>query len=107
MAVYVLIDCHDQFLHVTKDTATETVLSQISKESLDHVQPRGAGGREVNVEPPVAGEPSFYLRVFVGGIVVHDQMQLLVLRCGVIEQTEELQPFLMPMPLLSSSPGRC
>jgi hypothetical protein len=34
------------------------------------------------------------------GVVVHDQMQLLVIWGGVIEQAQKLQPFLMPVPLL-------
>jgi hypothetical protein len=41
--------------------------------------------------------------VFVRGIVVDDQMKLFVVRCSVIEQTQELQPFLMPMPLLADA----
>ena len=91
MAVHVLIDGQDQFLHVTKDTTAEAVLGKVTEESLNHIQPGGAGWREVNMEAPVAGKPPLDLGMFVRGIVVDDQMELLVVGRGVIEQTQELQ----------------
>src|ERR1019366_7622752 len=41
--------------------------------------------------------------MFVGGIVIHDQMQLFVLGCGVVHQSQEVDPLLMPMPLLAQA----
>ena len=49
MAVHILVDCRDQFLYIVKHTPAKALLSPITEESLDHVQPRGAGTGEVNV----------------------------------------------------------
>ena len=35
MAVHILVDGHDQFLHITKDATAEAVLGKVTEESLD------------------------------------------------------------------------
>jgi hypothetical protein len=45
---------------------------------LDQVQPGSGGQGEVDADPGVAGEPGPHVRVLVGGIVVHHQVQLTV-----------------------------
>ena len=71
-----------------------------------HVQPGSAGRREVNVKAWVTGKPSLNFGMFVRSVVVHDQMQFLVLGSGVVEQPQELQPFLVPVPLLADTNDR-
>ena len=45
-------------------------------------------------------QPRFHFRVFVGGVVVDDQMQLKVLGCFSVDLLEEIQPLLMPVLVL-------
>ena len=85
-----------------KHAAPELILGQVAEESFDHVEPTAAGGREVKMEALVARRPALNRRVFVGGIVVDDQVQLFVGGRLVIDETQELQPFLMAMMLHAS-----
>lgn len=81
-----------------KDTALERVGVQVAEESLDHVEPRSAGRREVHVEARMALEPGLDLRMLVGGVVVGDQMQVAPRRRFAIDLAQEFQPLLVPMP---------
>ena len=85
-----------------KDAAPELILGQVAEESFDHVEPTAAGGREVEMKALVARRPAQNHRVFVGGIVVDDQVQLFVGGRLAIDETQELQPFLMAMTLHAS-----
>ena len=49
----------------------------------------------MDVEAFIALQPAFHRGVFVSGIVVHDQMDLLVLGGLVFKQAQEAQPFLV------------
>ena len=57
----------------------EPVLREVSKESLNHVEPGSTGRSEVNFEPRMALQPRLHSRVLVRRVVVHDQMQLFLL----------------------------
>jgi hypothetical protein len=48
-------------------------------------------------------QPALDFGVFVRGVVVSDQMDLPILRSRLIDQTQKLQPFLVPMPLLAEA----
>ncbi len=61
-----------------KDAAPELILGQVAEESSDHVEPTAAGGREVEMKALVARRPAELRRVFVGGIVVDDKVELFV-----------------------------
>src|SRR3984957_14402977 len=41
--------------------------------------------------------------MFVSGIVIHDQMQLFMLRRSIVHQSQEVDPLLMAMPLLAQT----
>jgi len=77
VAVDVVIDGSDEFFQAAKHAATQAVVSQVTKEAFYHVQPRAAGGREMHVEARVAAEPWLHAGMFVSGVVVHDQVDLL------------------------------
>lgn len=51
----------------------------------------------MHVEAFVLLKPSLHFRVFVRGVIVHDQMQLKMLGRFAIDLFEKLQPFLMPV----------
>jgi hypothetical protein len=49
--------------------AFESALGEFGKETLDGVEPRAGGWREVEDESRVAGEPLTHLRMLVGGVL--------------------------------------
>src|SRR5215218_8444711 len=61
---------------------------------ISTIQPRSRRRGEVQGDPGVAGQPGLDGRVFVGGVVVTDQMQLLS-RVGLRHLLEELQELLV------------
>ena len=68
-----------QFGNAGEHAAPNAVVGDVSEEAFDHVEPGRAGRGEVHMEARVLGEPRPDLGVFMGGVVVDDQVQLLVL----------------------------
>ena len=76
VVAYVSVDLAHQFTHAAKRTATNRLLGDEREPALDLVKPAGVSGRVMNVIARAAGEPGFDLGMFVGGVVVGDQVQL-------------------------------
>ena len=60
----------DGFLELrdaVKDAAPYAFVSQIAEESLDHVEPRGTGGDEVQVKPRMPDQPALHFFRQSGG----------------------------------------
>src|SRR5215469_3910466 len=74
VAVDVIADRQIEFFKIAKHTATQPVLGEVAEETLHHVEPRGTGRSEVHVEPWMALEPALDLGMFVGRVVIADQM---------------------------------
>lgn len=55
VAVDVISDGHDELFEVAEYSTADAFFGQIAEETLDHVQPRGRGRREVHVEALVPG----------------------------------------------------
>ena len=64
----VVLDGRHQFLHAAKDAAAKALLRQLAEPALDEVEPRGPGGREVQFEALVSGQPLPNLFVLVGRV---------------------------------------
>jgi len=64
----------DEFFEIAKHTAPQSVLSEIAEEALHHVEPGSAGGREVHMKTWVAIQPALNFGVFVGGVVIDDEV---------------------------------
>ena len=71
----VVFDGRDQFLHAAKDAAAKALLRQLAEPALDEVEPRGTGGREVQLEARVGGQPLANRFMLVGSVVVQDDVQ--------------------------------
>ena len=71
--------------------AADVVLRQRGEPALDLVEPRRRGRGEVNVESRVAGEPGLDRRRLVGGVVVHDEMDIHLGRNVGFDGAQELQ----------------
>ena len=65
---------------------------------FNEIEPRTAGRTNVHVEPRMALEPAQHRGMFMGRVVVHDQVQRPGRRGLLIEQREEPQPSLGAMP---------
>ena len=70
----VVCDGRFEFGHAGEHTTTQRIHGQGSKESLNPVQPRRRGGRELHVDARMFLKPREHRRAFVGGIVVADQV---------------------------------
>ena len=57
MLVDIVADRHDQLLDTAEDSAADSVLSDVAKEPLHHVEPRTAGRSEVDVESGMTNQP--------------------------------------------------
>ena len=97
VALQILRDGVDQLGHALERAATNSLLRDLPEPSLDHVQPRTAGGNEVQVEARVLGQEPLHHRALVRRVVVHDQMQVQVGRRLLIDLLEELHKLLGPM----------
>ena len=85
------------FLDMAAADSPETLLCQFAEPWFDGIEPGTAGRRKVHVEAGMPFEPALHCRMFVGGIVVDDQMQIEVGWRFDVNLLEELQPFLMTM----------
>jgi len=97
----VVEDGGDQLFDTAKDSATQAIFGQVAEESFHHVQPGAACGREVHVEAGMASEPALDLGMLVGGVVVHDHVDLLFGRDDVVDDAQKLQPLLMAVPVVA------
>ena len=52
------------------------------------------------MESRMAAQPLFDFGVLVGGVVIHDHVDLLLRRGYVIDHPQELQPFLMAVAVI-------
>ena len=69
----------------------------MAKPALDLIEPGGVSRCVVNVEAWSAREPDFDLGVFVGAIVVNDQMNIQMCGYARFDMTQEAQELLVPM----------
>jgi hypothetical protein len=97
----VVEDRCDQLLHTAKVSAAQAIFGQVAEEALHHVQPRAARKRKVHAKVGMTVEPALDPGMFVGGVVIHDHVDLLVSRDHVIDGAQELQPFLMAVPIIA------
>ena len=86
-------------LDAAEDAAAQAFLGDVAEPSFDQVQPRTAGRDEVNVEARMALEPTPDLGMFMGRIIVHDQMQVQSRGRLRRRSLQEPDPLLMTMPL--------
>ena len=78
-----VIDLLDQFAHIAEGAAADGALGNQCEPAFDLIEPTGIGGSEVQVIAGMTGQPGFDLGMFVGGVIVQDQVGLiLTIRCG-------------------------
>ena len=101
VAVDVGADGHDEFFQIAEDATPKPILSQVAKEAFHHVEPGRAGGSEVQMKSRMPRQPALHFGMFMGGIVIADQVQLPVGGDSLVDEAEKLEPLLVPMALLA------
>ena len=101
-----MVDGGDEFGDAPKYAACESLGVQITKETLNHVQPRCRGRREVHMKSPVLCQPGLHAGMLVRGIVVADEVQLLVLGRFAVNAAQEREPLLVTVTLLTTANER-
>ena len=93
----VLVDLLHQLAHAAKRAAPDGLLSNQAEPALDLVELAGVGRRVMNVIARMTCQPGFDPRMFVGGVVVGDQMDLELSRNVVVEVIKKRQKLLVAM----------
>src|SRR5260370_36984678 len=84
-----------------KDAAADCLVVQVTEPSLNQIHPTGTGRYEVRHKPGMTFQPFPYFLVFVGAVVVHDQMQRDVARKLAVEPAQEFEKLLMTVSLMA------
>jgi hypothetical protein len=75
-----VIDFLDQVFHAAERSPTNGLLRNAVEPDLHLIGPGGLGGREVHMESWPCGEPSPHSQMFVGSVIIHNNVHLQVLR---------------------------
>ena len=99
-------DSLDEFINGAKNSVAKAAFGNVTKEALDHIEPRGAGRREVDVETLVAFHPGFDLGMLMRGVVIANDVNLFLRRRTALDQVQEPDPFLVTVPRHASFQDR-
>ena len=91
------IDFLYQFSDAAQGAALNCLLSDEPQPALDLIEPTRVGGRGAEVIAGVAREPGLDLGMFVGAVVVRDQMDVQAGRKVAVEVIKKGQKFLVAM----------
>ena len=97
VVVNVRVDRVGEVADAQKVAAPNLFRGQVRKPHLDEIQPRGARGHKVQIEPRMPAEPPLNRRRLVRRVVIDDRVDRHVRRRFRVEQVQELTKFLMTM----------
>ena len=86
------VDGSNQFIDAGEAAFTDDIVGELPKESLDKIEPRGAGGSEVNVDAGMFLQPSADDGMFVSGVIIDDEMEREFWRGLAMEFLEKGKP---------------
>lgn len=101
MVMNEMVDFSGQVLDAPEGASSNRLLGDHVEPDLDLVQPGGVGRRQMDVKARMQGQPALHPGVFVGGIVVDDQMNIQILRDVSVNMLKEVEILLVTMPLLA------
>ena len=87
----------NEIRHAFEHPASNPALRQFSKPPLDHIQPRRARGREMEMHAGVSFKPALHRRTFMRAVIVHDKMQIEFRRRGLINGLQKPDKLLTPV----------
>ena len=94
----VVLDGGDEFADTAKHPAAETFLRELTEPALDEIEPGCAGRGEVKIETRMGRQPGPHGRMFMGAVVVQNEVEVQATGKGAVELAKKLQNRLMPMP---------
>lgn len=97
MMVQEFLDSGNEIRNTFKHTTSKAALRQLSKPPLDHIQPRGASGREMEMHAGVSRKPALHGGTFMRAVIVHDEMQIEFRGRGLINGFQKSNKFLTPV----------
>ena len=83
--------------YTCEHSPSDPALRQFSKPPLDPIQPRSAGGREMEMHAGVALQPALHRRTFMRAVIIHDKMQIECSGRGLINGLQKSDKFLTPV----------
>ena len=101
MGTDIITDCRLKLSDRTKGSSPDAPARDLCKPALHLVQPGRAGRREVDLISCVIRKPLLYVRVFVGSIVVENEVNTQARRRSRFDLIEEAQEFLVAVPWLA------
>ena len=101
VVVDIFVNGSNQIVDTAKDAATDAFGREVAEESLDHIEPRTAGWREVHVDARMSLQPALDFGVFVGSVVIGDEVKFLGLWIEFVNHPQEAKPFLMAVPVVA------
>ena len=99
MGINELTDGLAQLLHTAEGAAIKGAALEAGKPAFDRIEPRGAGGREVQRDAGVFGQPSLHISRFVCGAVIQNHMQIQLRGCTALNLAHELEKLARTMSL--------
>jgi hypothetical protein len=96
-----VVDGVDQLVHRPERGAAEPAVGDLVEPQLDEVQPRARRRREVQMDPPVPGQPRPHVRVRVRRGVVHDHVHVTPAGHVGVNHLQERQELTVPVTALA------
>jgi len=97
VSVQIVFDSSDQCGHVAEGAATDTFVGNLAEPTFDQVQPGTRSRDKVEMESRMPPQPGFHTWMFVGAIIVYDEVQVEFGRGSAVDFLEETDKFLVPM----------
>src|SRR3954471_18666807 len=85
VVIDIVKNSHDQLLYVPEDAAANALVGEIAEEALHHIEPRTTRRSEMHVDARMTCQPALHLGMLVRGIVVGDQVKLLLWRSEIVD----------------------
>ncbi len=92
MLSQVLHDRLNQLADTAKAAGQDRLLAQIAEEALDHIHPGGTGWGKVQFETRMAFQPTPDARMFVSGVIVQNDVDVLAHGDLPVNALEEFEP---------------
>ena len=98
-----MVNCDLQIGDALEDAASDTLPCDLGEEALYEIEPGRRGRNKVHVEPGMALQPLHHIRMFMGRIIVCDQVKIKVLRRVIVDRAQKLDEFLVAVAIQTAT----
>ena|SRR5215467_426964 len=106
MFANVVIDGLDQLGDTAEGATADSLAGNFGKPAFDQVEPRTAGGSEVQMVAGMGRKPLDDRRMFMGAVIVEDQVDGQALGCLAVDFLQESEELDVTMPLHAATDYR-